>query len=377
MGFWLTVFFLMFGVIFYVGWRGHQAFRGSFKPGFIILYWIVYLLFAFSFIIFEKIGLGQGILKTSTSWLGGYSLAFLFYAFFMVIFIDLIKLADKWWSFIPHRIKHAPAKTGAAVLLLLLGLMGYGTWNALHPVFRYYEINLEKNAGEMQELNAIMVSDLHLGAIVDSRRLVDLVDRINECNPDIIFLVGDVIDGNVTPFVEQDMAATLSRLRPRFGTYMVLGNHDGMRQNVVPYVQAAGIKVLIDQYQLINGSFYLVGRSNRGHGLGSSLDQAPLDSVLATLDKSRSIILLDHNPSNLDEAESNGIDLQLSGHTHQGQMFPGNIITSNMYDVDWGYWQKGNLQVVVSDGFGTWGPPIRIGNKPEIVKLKIKFNSKI
>ncbi len=359
-----------------MGWRGHQAFAGSFKPRYIVLYWVVYLFFTFSFIIFQRMGLGQGILGASVPWLGGYSLAFIFYAFFIVVLIDLVRLADKWWSFIPHHIKHAPAKIGLSVLLIILGLMVYGTWNALHPVVTEYDISIEKDAGDAKELHAVMVSDLHLGAIVDEERLDRLVNQINERKPDIVFLVGDVIDGNIGPFVEHNMGATLARLNPRLGTYMVLGNHDGMRQNIIPYMEEAGVAVLVDRYQLIDNSFYLVGRGNRGH-FGESPGQGGLQEVLAGVDMKRPVILMDHNPSNLEEAEQNSVDLQLSGHTHQGQLFPGNLITGNMYDIDWGYLQKGNLQVIVSNGFGTWGPPIRIGNKPEIVDIKIKFTGSL
>jgi len=371
MGFWTIVFFLMCGAIFYVGWRGHQAFRGVLKPRQIILYWVVYALFTSSFILVERLGLGDGVLNEGLSWLGGYSLAFIYYAFLILVLIDIIRLADRWWSIIPHRIKHAPAEIGLVVLLLIIGLLGYGTWNAFHPVFTDYDITIDKPGGQMKELHAVMVSDLHLGAIVNKSRLEQMVERINQRHPDIVLLVGDVVDENIHPFVQENMAATLSQLKPRLGIYMVKGNHDGYGQNAGPYLQAVGIKLLADRYSLVNNSFYLIGRSNQsfGHGQG----RPSLDRVMAGIDKNRPIILLDHAPYDLREAEKNGVDLQLSGHTHQGQLFPNNLITREMYDIDWGYLRQGKYQVVVSSGVGTWGPPIRIGNTPEIVDLHIRF----
>jgi len=365
---------MMCGVIFYVGWRGHQAFRGSLKSRHIILYWVVYALFATSFILVERLGLTDGVLNEGLSWLGGYSLAFIYYAFLILVLIDIIRLADRWWSIIPHRIKHAPAEIGLVVLVILLGLLGYGTWNAFHPVVVRYDITIAKDAGKMKEIHAVMVSDLHLGAIVNKGRLEKLVERINERHPEIVFLVGDVVDENIQPFLQENMAETLSHLKPRLGVYMVKGNHDGYGKNAAPYLEAVGVKMLNNRYCLIDDSFYLVGRSSSGHEREGA-ERPALDKVMSGIDMNRPVILLEHNPSDLTEAEVNDVDLQLSGHTHQGQLFPNNYITGSMYDIDWGYMEKDDFQLVVSTGFGTWGPPIRIGNTPEIVDLYIRFRA--
>lgn len=372
MGLWLLVLALMCGIIFYVGWRGHQAFRGRFKTRQIITYWVVYGLFSTSFILVERLGLAGGVLNEGLSWLGGYSLAFIYYAVLILVLIDIVRLADRWWSIIPHRIKHAPAEVGLIVLLILAGLLGYGTWNAYHPVYVSYDINIPKEAGSIQGIHAVMVSDLHLGAIVNKNRLEKLVASINERDPDIVFLAGDIVDENIQPFIKGNMAGTLARLKAPLGVYMVKGNHDGYGQDAAPYLQAAGIRLLSDEYLLVGDSFYLVGRSTRQHGVDPG-ERPELAEIMKGIDLSQPVILLDHNPAELAEAGANKVDLQLSGHTHQGQLFPNNYITDRIYDIDWGYMKKGDLQVVVSTGFGTWGPPIRIGNVPEIVDLHIKF----
>ncbi|MGE5391410.1 MAG: metallophosphoesterase [Deltaproteobacteria bacterium] len=372
MGFWTVVFFLMCGIIFYVGWRGHQAFRGVLKPRQIILYWVVYAFFTSSFVLAERLGLSDGVLNEGLSWLGGYSLAFIYYAFLLLVLIDIIRLADRWWSIIPHRIKHAPAEVGLFVLVILAGLLGYGTWNAFHPVYVNYDIYITKDGGPINNVHAVMVSDLHLGVIVNKSRLEKLVTSINSRHPDIVFLVGDVVDENRKPFVEENMADVLGQIKPPLGVYMVTGNHDGHGEDVTSYLKAAGVKLLSDQNCLVGDSFYLVGRSTRQHGVDPG-DRPALAEVMKGIDIKRPIILLDHNPANLDDAQNNKVDLQLSGHTHQGQLFPNNYITGSIYDIDWGYLKKCDLQVVVSTGFGTWGPPIRIGNTPEIVDLHIRF----
>ncbi|PKM76714.1 MAG: metallophosphoesterase [Firmicutes bacterium HGW-Firmicutes-15] len=374
MGFWSIALFILIGIIFYVGWRGQQAFSNFIPSGYGKIYWAVFLLIASSFILVERLESGSGsFFSEGLKWVGAYSVAFLFYAFLILVVIDILILLDRWRGFIPQVIKKSPANIGITVICLLVGLLVYGTWNAWNPVFSHYEINISKNTNGPQSLHAIMISDLHLGTIVNNERLTEVVNQINQQEPDLVFLVGDVIDEDIAPFLEHNMTLTLSGLRPRLGTYMVLGNHDGHGKEVVPYLEAAGVTVLNDQYALIDSSFYLIGRGNRGHQ-NTNASRLELDDLMAGVDKKLPIVLLDHNPSDLEEARVNGVDVQLSGHTHQGQMFPNNLITGSMYELDWGYLRKDTLQVVVSTGFGTWGPPIRIGNTPEVVDLTINFN---
>ena len=123
----------------------------------------------------------------------------------------------------------------------------------------------------------------------------------------------------------------------------------------------------------VEDSFYLVGRDERSNHSFSDTGRRKLTDLLTGVDKSDPVILLDHQPLDLAEAAESGVDLQLSGHTHQGQFFPINLITERLFETDRGYLSKGSLQVIVSNGFGTWGPPIRIGNKPEIVAISLRF----
>ncbi len=369
---WAIVPFLLLLAIFYTGRRGQQAFARHIPPGGVKVYWAVYLLIVSSSILGRSFESSHPLIKTILTWVGSYSLAFLFYAFFILLLIDLLRLLDRWLGFIPPPIKKSPAKVGLAVIILLAGLLAYGSWNAWNPVITSYDINIDKPANDTKHLHVIMISDLHLGEIVNRERLSEMVKQVNQRNPDLILLGGDIIDGDLGPFLQQNMGTALAQLKPRLGTYAVLGNHDGHGTELIPYLEAAGIIVLNDQYRLIDNSFYLAGTSFGGwHNNGSS--QQPLAETMAGVKQELPIILLKHSPVDLEEARINGVDLQLSGHTHQGQLFPNNFITNNMYDADWGYLRQGNLQLVVSTGFGTWGPPIRIGNTPEIVDLRINF----
>jgi predicted MPP superfamily phosphohydrolase len=211
---------------------------------------------------------------------------------------------------------------------------------------------------------------------VHNGRLLKLVEMIKELQPDLVLLPGDVIDENPGPFLEQDMVASLRRLAPEYGIYAVPGNHDYIgrqSEEIVRHLQGAGVHVLRDEYVKVAGSFYLVGRDDRSRGRFTGKERRGLDEIMQGVDRSLPVILMDHQPFQLEQAEGQGVDIQLSGHTHLGQMFPNNLITRKIFEVDWGYLRKGSLQVIVSSGFGTWGPPIRVGNSPEVVGINIHF----
>ncbi len=226
----------------------------------------------------------------------------------------------------------------------------------------------------------VAVSDLHLGIIVDNHRLAELVTMINDLNPDIILLPGDIVDGDILPFIEQNMAETWHRLKPHFGIYAALGNHDyigGQSANTISRLEQTGIKVLRDEVVLMENSFYLVGREDVYGSFFNGNEQKTLASIMAGIaqEPQKPVIVLDHQPVHLDEPWEQEVDLQLSGHTHRGQLAPLSLITEHIFEVDHGYLCKGQLQIIVSSGFGTWGPPIRVGSRPEILDILIKFTS--
>jgi len=139
---------------------------------------------------------------------------------------------------------------------------------------------------------------------------------------------------------------------------------------------AAGITVLIDQYTKVNEQFYVVGRNDRsGRYMARSVaPRKELSAIMKDIDHTLPIILLDHQPAALHEPLANKVDLQLSGHTHNGQFFPNHLITNQLFEIDWGHFTKESLQVIVSCGYGTWGPPIRTSGYSEVVKINVKFS---
>lgn len=374
----LSLFFLVYaGACYYIGLRFLQAFRGLVEP-YAAIYWGSWALLAFSpFAARLSRTYFPGLLNDWITVVGNYWMAALYYLLLCWVVADGLRLAGRW--LLPIAGGSGPsAVIGLGVLLLVAGLLSYGVWNANHPRIRQYDISIDKPVPGLTGLRAVMVSDVHLGPIVDNKRLEDMVSRINGLSPDVVFLAGDTIDEDVSRFVEQKMPEALRQLSARYGVYAVLGNHEYLGGNgelAVKYLQEAGVKVLRDEYILVNGQFYVVGRDDRMvdrlHGKG----RLALPEIMKGLEQSRPIVLLDHQPFNLSEAQEAGVDLQLSGHTHHGQFFPNNLVTERMYEVDWGYLKKEGYQAIVSCGYGTWGPPIRIGNYPEIVVINITFRS--
>jgi hypothetical protein len=155
----------------------------------------------------------------------------------------------------------------------------------------------------------------------------------------------------------------------------ITGNHEyiGGVEDAYKYLTEHGITVLRDASTKVADSLYVVGREDLSKKSFARGTRKPLHEVMADVDRSWPIILMDHQPFRLNEAAENGVDLQLSGHTHHGQLWPFHFITRKMYEVSWGYKKKGETHYYVSCGVGTWGPPVRIGNKPEIVNIKLAF----
>ena len=138
-------------------------------------------------------------------------------------------------------------------------------------------------------------------------------------------------------------------------------------------MEQSGINILRDSIIKIDNAFYLAAREDRSISSFTGKKRKSLEEIIKDIDKSYPVILLDHTPMQLEEAERNNIDLQLSGHTHHGQFFPGNLITKMVYKLSWGYLKKGNTYYYVTSGAGTWGPPVRNVSKSEMVNIKVNF----
>lgn len=373
-----TVFLSVYSLAnFYVGLRGWQAFHSlpAFPGG--RFYSVVFILVAFAYIL-ERI-LGDylpGPLNTLLAVGGGVWMAALYYLTLFCLLFDLLRLANRLVGFVPANWRLSPTGIGGGIVLIVACILAYGAWNATHTVWRSYEIELDKTAGDLQELRIVMVSDIHLGKVIDNHRLQFLVDQINARRPDLVLLAGDVIDEDIGHFIDQDMASTFRKLQSRFGVFAVLGNHEYIGRETeaaIELMRSGGITVLRDSYFIVENRFVIAGRDDwdRQRFLGSP--RQPLTQWLQGIDPALPLFLMDHQPRELAAALAAGVDLTVSGHTHRGQLYPNHWVTQRLYEIDWGYLQKGSLHAIVSSGFGTWGPPVRTSAKSEIVEIKVKF----
>ena len=373
----LSVFFTVYAAAnFYVGYRLLHAFRSWLEP-YVLVYWLGYVMIAASPFIAR---LGKNYfssgLHDTISIIGGYWMAAVYYLFLSWVVADLVRLAAKLFAPSSQLFRQHASGLGFGVLLLVAVLLAYGTWNALHPRIQHYDITIRKNTPNIHKLRAVMVSDVHLGVVVGNDRLASMVKSINSLSPDIVFFAGDIIDEDVTLFIEQKMPAVLNGLKAKYGVFAVLGNHEYIGGNsllAVDHLNQAGVKVLRDDSVKVADAFYVVGRDDRSSARATGRPRPELAKIMSGLDRSLPIFLLDHQPYNLAEGQRAGVDLQLSGHTHHGQFFPNHFVTERIFEIDWGYLRKEDFQVIVSCGFGTWGPPIRLGNQPEIIDITITF----
>jgi hypothetical protein len=242
----------------------------------------------------------------------------------------------------------------------------YGLINARWVRLRRITVKLRGLPASWRGRTALLLSDLHLGHINGKRFIERLIDRANTLNPDVIFLPGDLFDGGK---IDTDhLAMPFSRLSPRFGTYFSTGNHDEFG-NVTHYTAAlerAGVRVLNNDRAIADG-LQIVGISYHESNFPLRL-RATLEAF--KLAEGGASILLNHVPNRLPIVEQAGVSLQLSGHTHGGQIVPFTWLTRRVFGkFTYGLHSFGSLLVYTSSGAGTWGPPMRVGTHPEIVLL--------
>lgn len=376
--FFSIVFTVYFSVQYYLFSRLNMVFPGINGAAFYIkiLFWVLALAFLTGRIL-EKIWLSE--FTMGITMVGSYWLAAMIYFLIAVILIDLIRLADYLIPFFPAILKSNLPEIRRLLFYGIMAITGtsmiYGHFNARRPVVRNLEISIPKPAGEFSDLHITLVSDLHLGSILAKKHLGRIVSKINNQNPDLILLAGDVIDEDLDPVIRKDLGSELNQLKAKLGVYAVTGNHEyiGGIEEAAAYLKKHGVRLIRDSVVLIENSFYLVGREDRDRPRFAGKPRKELHEIIEGVNRNLPLILMDHQPFTLNESLQNGIDLHLSGHTHNGQIWPLNYIIDSIYEVGWGYKNKEGMHVYVSSGVGTWGPPIRIGTRPEIVNIRVKF----
>ncbi len=314
------------------------------------------------------------------TFVGAFWLALMVYFLMAVIVVDLIRLVLYFLPSRPEFLVNNYEDVKKYAFIAVTGIVGIvvlaGHINALNPRVNRLDLKINKKAGTMKTLHIAAASDIHMGTLVGPRRTAKLVRMLNSCNADIILLAGDIVDEDLAPVIHNDLGRSLLKLKAPLGVYAITGNHEyiGGAEAAVKYLEEHGIKMLRDTAIKINESFYLAGRNDRDSKRFSSKERKTLENVLEGVDCTLPVIMMDHQPFNFQQVVDAGVDFQLSGHTHHGQLWPFNYITKAIYEVSWGYKQKDKSQFYVSSGYGGWGPPVRTGNRPEILDIYITFD---
>ena len=248
------------------------------------------------------------------------------------------------------------------ICVLIFGVFLYGNLHYYNKVRVTLELRSSKPLPKTYKV--VMVSDLHIGYHNTRKELARWVDMINAEQPDFILVAGDIIDGSMRPLLEENMVEEFHRLKAPL--YACLGNHEyyAGEPKAQQFIKDAGIHLLIDEATVIDSSIVIIGRDDR-----TNMRRKPVKELVT--DKSKYTIVLDHQPYNLDRSEAAGVDFQLSGHTHRGQVWPISWITDAIYECSWGSYQRGKTQFYVSSGMGIWGGKFRIGTQSEYIVATI------
>lgn len=352
---------LYMGANAYIFWRLMQALGAmpaTLRVVLGVLYWLAACGMFISFGL-RNIALPEFLHRTlhivGTSWL--------LFTLYMAV---ALLLADAVRWIVPsfqHGVWYA---LGVTVAMLVAG---YANYRHIHV--EHITIKTDK-AIEDGSVRIVAMSDVHLGRGTTRRDLARYVEIVNAENPDIVVIVGDLIDNSILPVAKADMCREFERVDARYGIYMAAGNHeyisgiDACRN----YLKTTPVQLLSDSVARPADGLAIVCRDDR-----QNPRRARLDSLLAASDKEHFLIVLDHQPNAIEESQKSNIDLHLSGHTHRGQVFPLNILTDHLFEQSHGYRKWGDTHAYVMTGLSLWGPPFRIGTHSEMLVVDIISNA--
>ena len=301
-----------------------------------------------------------------------YLLPFFLYLFLFVLLTDILLLINKITGIIRGDvIKEQSVRLKMLFVIISLSLAvvtsGIVNFNVIRS--SEYRIIIPARSSHLKELRIAFVSDFHIGENTPFRFMENYVKKVQELDPDLMLYGGDIVEGGRGDMMEP-YDKILGRIKPRYGVYGVLGNHEHYsRQDNGDFFSNAGIKILADTSVIIDNSFILTGRHDSHTRTRKDVKEL-MDTVTDTLP----VILMDHRPTEIDQISRTKADVVLSGHTHHGQLFPINLITGIVYELSHGYLRKGETHFFVSSGIRLWGPPVRTTGKSEIVVVDIELS---
>lgn len=374
----------------------HNIFRS--KP-FIAIYIAVYIFLSSTLLtsFLWPSGEIQRFLKLiSNYWLG----TFLYILLFTLI-ADIIHLFLRFTHRLPEKgsakARYLLMTGGFLVSTLVILISFYGGSHAHHVKLKNYEISIPKSctttSGEpVKSLRIALAADLHLGYSIGTEHVQKMVNLINENQVDLICLAGDIYDNEYEAIKDpQKISELLASLKSTYGTYACLGNHDvderllsgfsvssnseNMRDpRLVEMLQKGNVMILDDEVIPVDNAFYLIGRVDCDKP-GTGKAPASIESLTQGLDLRKPVIVMEHEPANLSATANAGVDLEVAGHTHDGQLFPGNLAVKLKWENPCGLLQKGDFHSIVTSGLGVWGPFMRVFTDSEVVIIDVTFQN--
>ena len=377
----MIIFFSIVLIIYslvniYIFYKGYNAIPGLKNHR--LLYSLTFFLLAAIFI-FAKIleSKHSSVISDALNILGGFWLAFMLYGFLFFLVSDILVLVLKLTGILGGENILLFRKWSFLITVIISSLLIIGGFiNAIIPVTKEYNITINKPAGDIKTFRIAAVSDIHLGSIIRKRSIKKLSGILQKMKPDLVLLLGDIVDGEIGPLMRGDLLQYFKCPKCNDGLLAITGNHEfiGGAARTIPYIESKGIRILKDEMVTLEGGIQLIGRIDRDSYRFYGKERLSLAELMKQADTTKPVILLDHQPFHLDESVKYGVDLQLSGHTHNGQMWPLNYVTSWIYELSYGYLKKGKSQFIVSSGYGLWGPRVRSGSRSEVLLINIKFS---
>ena len=379
--------YMMFRFFYWMKHCNHRFNWLRFKVPFAVVYLFMALSPVIAFLL-PKSAVAIVIRRISTYWIG-----IMLYSLLYVVLFDLLRLIAKHTKLKNTLLfsRGSVISIGSVVVACAVATCLYGIFNARNIKVNEYSVTVNKSCGSDKHLKAVLVADLHMGYAIGVGHITNMVEKINQQNADIVIIAGDIFDNSYDGMDDPEgIKAQLKSIKSKYGVYAVYGNHDidekilmgftfdwGGKQlhneKMTNFMKECNIKLINDESVLINDEFYLVGRRDTDKPGTEDGTRAEISELTKDLDKTKPIFVLSHEPDELQKTADAGADIDFSGHTHDGQLFPGNLTIGLFWENPCGMIKKDNMYSIVTSGVGVYGTFMRVGTDAEICSVDIDF----
>ena len=379
--------YMMFRFFYWMKHCNHRFNWLRFKVPFAVVYLFMALSPVIAFLL-PKSAVAIVIRRISTYWIG-----IMLYSLLYVVLFDLLRLIAKHTKLKNTLLfsRGSVISIGSVVVACAVATCLYGIFNARNIKVNEYSVTVNKSCGSDKHLKAVLVADLHMGYAIGVDHITNMVEKINQQDADIVIIAGDIFDNSYDSMDDPEgIKAQLKSIKSKYGVYAVYGNHDidekilmgftfdwGGKQlhseKMTNFMKECNIKLINDESVLINDEFYLVGRRDTDKPGTEDGTRAEISELTKDLDKTKPIFVLSHEPDELQKTADAGADIDFSGHTHDGQPFPGNLTIGLFWENPCGMIKKDNMYSIVTSGVGVYGTFMRVGTDAEICSVDIDF----